>query len=1153
MRWRRPQPVRSWQARLGIGTVALALAVVCVALPVWALTNGNLTDAAGWANILALPATVIGLVLTVVGERRAADPPSGLPAPPRRRPRMAPPLDRMIERRDVGTELLRVLTGPGAMNVALTTELKGAGGFGKTRLAVWVSHRPEIEERYPGGLLWTAVGQEVRGADLAMRINDMIFALTGERSIIADPEAAGAELGRLLDEHPPLLMVVDDVWDEAQLRPFRFGGRHTARLVTTRMPDLLPSDGVRIPVDAMSLEQACTLVTDGVPGVPDELVGRLATLAGRWPVLLNLVNGVLRQRVTRGQPPAAAAYDLIEQLVRDGPTAFDPAQPADRSRAVSATVAASLHMLTPQDQQRYFDLGIFPEDVEIPVSMLEILWGGTRVHGLCEELAGLGLLADYRLDEPAARILLHDVMRAFLHSRRSPQEWSAAHDRLVDAAASRLRPEQAVTPWWQLPDDAGYLWRYLPYHLRHAGRTAELASTVTDLRWVAAKIRRFGSVVAVKADLDLTDTPLARLLGQHLARAAALLGPIDPPAALDATLASRLHGIDGLRELLEPYRARLARPRLEPAWPLPDMAEDQTAATGHSGGVTGCVFSPDQTLLATASDDATVRIWRVADGQQQRVLRGHSGGVWDCAFSPDLTMLASASTDRTVRVWHPGTGEPLATLYGHTDWVRSCAFSPDGTILASTSADGTVRLWRVTDWSPMATLRGHTAEVRSCSFHPDGRLLASASNDETVRVWRVDTGHPVAVLPHPGSTVWDCAFAPDGALLAAATTGLVRLWDTSSWQQAGILRGRGDEIDSCAFSPDGTQMAGTSYGMVQLWQLDAGPEPALLTGHTGAVWACAFSPDGTMLATASNDQTVRIWQPSARTTLRLLAGGASKVNSCAFSPDGRLIATTDYSGQVLVRNADTGASAHVLYGHDSRAISCAFSPDGGLLATTSKGDVRLWSAADGRQYAMLAGHTDWVRSCAFSPDGTLLATASADRSVRLWSVTNAKPYATLGDPGSGFRSCAFSPNGEWLVAGTAAGVVRLWRLWDGHAGAITGHTGGVHSCAFSPDGRLLATVSGDRTIRLWRTADWSEHALLSGHTSWADRCAFSPDGSLLATVSNDQTVRLWQVATGACVCALRVDGPLAWVAWHPNGLRLCAVGGRGTYLLHYLP
>ncbi|MEE3922008.1 hypothetical protein V2I01_38310 [Micromonospora sp. BRA006-A] len=113
----------------------------------------------------------------------------------------------------------------------------------------------------------------------------------------------------------------------------------------------------------------------------------------------------------------------------------------------------------------------------------------------------------------------------------------------MDAVTGRLFPSTGITPWWLLPDDMPYLWRYLPFHLRRAGRLDELTGLITDLRWVEEKTRRFGSVAAVLTDLELSEANTARTLARHLDRAAPLLGPIDPSPALGATLASRLHGV----------------------------------------------------------------------------------------------------------------------------------------------------------------------------------------------------------------------------------------------------------------------------------------------------------------------------------------------------------------------------------------------------------------------------------------------------------------------------------------------------------------------------------------------------------------------------------------------------------------------------------
>jgi WD40 repeat protein len=75
------------------------------------------------------------------------------------------------------------------------------------------------------------------------------------------------------------------------------------------------------------------------------------------------------------------------------------------------------------------------------------------------------------------------------------------------------------------------------------------------------------------------------------------------------------------------------------------------------------------------------------------------------AFSPDASLLASASADGTLRLWDSRTGRQQATLTGHTDWVGAVAFSPDASLLASASADGTLRLWNPARRTPCARLR----------------------------------------------------------------------------------------------------------------------------------------------------------------------------------------------------------------------------------------------------------------------------------------------------------------------------------------------------------------------------------------------------------------------------------------------------------------
>jgi WD40 repeat protein len=75
-----------------------------------------------------------------------------------------------------------------------------------------------------------------------------------------------------------------------------------------------------------------------------------------------------------------------------------------------------------------------------------------------------------------------------------------------------------------------------------------------------------------------------------------------------------------------------------------------------------------------------------------RTLSGHTVAI-SGAFSPDGRLLATASDDKTVRLWDPATGKPLRTLVGHTGLVTGVAFRPDGRLLATADSDGTARLW----------------------------------------------------------------------------------------------------------------------------------------------------------------------------------------------------------------------------------------------------------------------------------------------------------------------------------------------------------------------------------------------------------------------------------------------------------------------------
>ncbi|HET9254838.1 MAG TPA: hypothetical protein VFO16_06500, partial [Pseudonocardiaceae bacterium] len=120
----------SWRFRVGWGLLGWALLVACVGLLVWALAAKDVNEVARWAPILALPMTAVGLVLMLTDRARARDAAetAAEAAGAVRGPWMAPPLDRMVERPELGGRLVEALVASAPSEVGLTTALRGAGG-----------------------------------------------------------------------------------------------------------------------------------------------------------------------------------------------------------------------------------------------------------------------------------------------------------------------------------------------------------------------------------------------------------------------------------------------------------------------------------------------------------------------------------------------------------------------------------------------------------------------------------------------------------------------------------------------------------------------------------------------------------------------------------------------------------------------------------------------------------------------------------------------------------------------------------------------------------------------------------------------------------------------------------------------------------------
>ena len=256
--------------------------------------------------------------------------------------------------------------------------------------------------------------------------------------------------------------------------------------------------------------------------------------------------------------------------------------------------------------------------------------------------------------------------------------------------------------------------------------------------------------------------------------------------------------------------------------------------------ISSTAMSPDGSIIATGSWDATVKLWDAKTYQVVgQLVGGHTDHVSGITFSPDGKLIATASTDKTVRIWDLETASPVGPpLTAHQDEVLSVAMarSGDDLLLLTTGRDGRALVWNVETRELVREFgdgKAHGRGIWCGAFSHDGAMVATGGNDNLVKVWDVKSGELKITLEGHSAGVTGVVFSPDdGRLVTGSLDATAKLWDVSEGQ---LERLEADEAER------------------------TGKELLTLAGHERAVTAVDFSQDGTTVLTASLDGTAILW------------------------------------------------------------------------------------------------------------------------------------------------------------------------------------------------------------------------------------------------------------------------------------------------------
>lgn len=1045
--------------------------------------------------------------------------------------------------------------------------LHGAGGCGKTTLAKAICHDENVRQVFDNGVLWITLSDNP--GDLSRYVIDLIEVLSGERPGFSGLDVAVSRLVELLADRD-ILMVIDDVWNKAHLKPFLHGGPRMARLITTRDMTIASREARTIEIGPMQQEEAVALLGTKLPPGHLALLKQLATRLGEWPLLLKLVNGVLRNYVMNQKSLLEGVDYINEALTQHGLTAFDIQNPTSRDQAVSTTVEVSLKLLSAGELARYRELAIFPEDITISMAVVEKLWGVTAgfddfdTEELCDRLHQLSLLSN--LDLTSRELHLHKVMQNYL-AYQYAGEMAGLHQRFLEAYRA------ALDHWADLPAGQFYMWSYLAYHLVAADQAAELIETVKDLRYLATKTLVRGVYYAendlLTADTLAPDDTVLRLLRRTLSQTSHLLAQGKTVDQVANTLHSRLVHMPELAELLAHNEPGLPKPLLTARHCLPDLPDLTLIRTlrGAEAGLLDCALSADGTLLVSVTKDNVLTVWDTATGTERFSLSEHEAEIWGCNISADGSTIVFALSDGMVALWDVAKESQRLAWQAHELGVVSCALNADASIVVSSSKDRTLKVWEAQTGSQRLTLAGHQRTVTGCGISDDGRLIVSCSNDGTLKIWDGQTGAEqfsfmirlinigidrLTFFKERGAG-FSCAISADGSAVAGiSTTGAVTVWDAQTGMERFSTTGDKRGAYDCAFSADGSKLVvALGNGTVKVWNGLNGNELLALGDHTRLVTGCAISGDGALIVSASDDQTIKLWDGYGQRKEILTTGQAGGAHSCAMSADGQVAVSAMANNTLVLWNVSEGTARLILKGHTRKINGCALSPDGATVVSASQDQTLIiWDGQTGDKHLVLASHTWAVNSCALSADSRLVVSASDDKSLKVWDAQTGEEKFTLAEHTRTVSHCAMSADGQVVISASGDGTVKVW---DTHTGikrlTLRGHTAWVNSCAISADGETIVSASYDKTLKVWDGRSHTERLTLSGHDLTITGCAISADGRIIISASRDKTIKVWDSQTGKCLTTLFLDNPILDCACSADARSIVAVSNSGIYFL----
>ncbi|EME47516.1 hypothetical protein DOTSEDRAFT_85989 [Dothistroma septosporum NZE10] len=510
--------------------------------------------------------------------------------------------------------------------------------------------------------------------------------------------------------------------------------------------------------------------------------------------------------------------------------------------------------------------------------------------------------------------------------------------------------------------------------------------------------------------------------------------------------------------------------------------ELQTLLSGHEGWIRSLDFTKESKandsdiLLASASQDKYIRLWRFHEGQNESTASP--------AAADELAPAAAKKslTNKAHEVGKSGAKHSVtfeALLIGHEDWIYTARWktarrTEGGPILLSASADNSLSIWHADAASGLwvcnsrlgeiSSLKGSTTATGSTGgfwiglWQPGGQYVVSLGRTGSWRRWAYDQSsdmwlQKLGISGHVGE-VQGLAWSPSGEFLLSTasdqTTRLLAEWKRSgliSWHELSRPQIHGYDLNCIDAVTDSQFISGADEKLLRVFNKPRAVDEIVSTLAGRTTSSASNLPDTAnipVLGLSNKAMTGVEEDEQSRGLVDGQADGEHKEGSPVVTNKTPFAMEHPTFEDHLARHT-LWPEYEKLYGHGYEICAVATSNDRSLVATACKASsidhavVRLYDTRDWREIKPpLTAHSLTVTSLEFSPDDQYLLSVGRDRQ---WAL---------------FRRAAHGYGSYSRVASNPKGHSRM-----------------ILDCSWAPttNGHVFATAGRDKSIKIWKLID----------------------------------------------------------------------------------